>query len=300
MVSLKRKEIYIIAFLFLTFLFSGCVGRNIQPAEDTDNSVSLENSEIKDGIKDTEEIIRTARDIEKEIIEHHGAHGYVAEDRVEKLLEELKSVDEREAEFWEEIIGYWDYANNEMPINDEFIPDDLPADKSLCIVVLGFQLNPDGSMKEELVGRLNAAKECAEKYPEAYVICTGGGTAANNPGVSEGGQMGKWLLENGIEENRIIIEDRSLTTAENAVNSYKILSGSCPEVNSVMIVSSDYHIPWGSLMFETAFRKAVYEKGTVQIRVISNYAYKTDNDKITDASLLQYEASGMKQLMGLY
>ena len=35
-------------------------------------------------------------------------------------------------------------------------------------------------MKDELVNRLTVALRCAEKYPRAYIVCTGGGTAEKN------------------------------------------------------------------------------------------------------------------------
>ena len=45
---------------------------------------------------------------------------------------------------------YGDYVNTDMNVN----VDGLPNDDSLCITVLGFALNDDGTMKDELVGRL--------------------------------------------------------------------------------------------------------------------------------------------------
>ena len=91
------------------------------------------------------------------------------------------------------------------------------------LTVLGFELNDDGTMQDELIGRLTVALACAEQYPNAYVICTGGGTAKDNPDVTEGGLMGEWMLEHGLDKDRLIIEDQSHTTAENASNSYDIL-----------------------------------------------------------------------------
>ena len=49
---------------------------------------------------------------------------------------------------------YWDYVNTDMNVNVDVLPDGLPNDDSLCITVLGVALNDDGTMKDELVGRL--------------------------------------------------------------------------------------------------------------------------------------------------
>lgn len=98
----------------------------------------------------------------------------------------------------------------------ERLPENLPQDDSLALVILGGGLNADGSMKDELIRRLNVGLDCAEQYPNAYVVCTGGATAKENKDVTEAGQMGAWLLENGLEEDRLILEDRSRSTIENA------------------------------------------------------------------------------------
>ncbi len=75
---------------------------------------------------------------------------------------------------------------------------------SSYVVILGFQLNPDGSMKDELIERLKVGLKSAEKYPNAYIVCTGGGTAAENAEATEAGEMAKWLEEQGVAKERII------------------------------------------------------------------------------------------------
>lgn len=106
-------------------------------------------------------------------------------------------------------MDYWSYVNTDMPVNLNVAPDGLAQDDSLCIVILGFALNSDGTMKDELIGRLETGLASAEKYPNAYVVVTGGGTAAGNPNVTEGGLMGEWLLEHGLDEERLIVEDQA-------------------------------------------------------------------------------------------
>ena len=57
------------------------------------------------------------------------------------------------------------------------------------MVVLGYQLNADGTMRDELLERLRVAKASAEKYPNAYIVCTGGPTAYEDKTVTEAGRM---------------------------------------------------------------------------------------------------------------
>jgi len=127
-------------------------------------------------------------------------------------------------------------------------------------------------------------------------IATGGGTAANNKEVTEAGLMGEWLKEHGVDEGRLIIEDASHTTAENARFSYNILLADYPQVKSVALVSSSYHIAWGSLLFEASFLKAASEQQSPEIHVISNAAYPFENEKYMDT--LRFETGGMLQLIG--
>lgn len=170
--------------------------------------------------------------------------------RVDKLLDDLKDMDEEAWEKWNEIMAFWSYTNNEMETDNASLPEGLEDTDQLCIIVLGFQLNPDGTMKEELIGRLETALACAKQYPNAWLLCTGGPTAQSN-GVSEAAAMGAWLMENGIQEERILLEERSLTTTENAQYCCELLRNNYPEVTSIALVSSDYHIPWAAVLFQT-------------------------------------------------
>lgn len=170
--------------------------------------------------------------------------------RVDKLLDDLKDMDEEAWEKWNEIMAFWSYTNNEMETDNASLPEGLEDTNQLCIIVLGFQLNPDGTMKEELIGRLETALACAKQYPNAYLLCTGGPTAQSNS-VSEAAAMGTWLMENGIPEERLLLEERSLTTTENAQYCCELLRNNYPEVTSIALVSSDYHIPWAAVLFQT-------------------------------------------------
>jgi DUF218 domain. len=126
-------------------------------------------------------------------------------------------------------------VNTDLTIHENVLPDGLPNTDELCIVALGFQLNADGTMRDELIERLKVVLNSAEKYPNALIVCTGGGTAAENEASTEAGKMAEWLIANGIPEERIIIEDRSLTTAQNAIYTYDILTERYPQVSQLAL-----------------------------------------------------------------
>ena len=160
-----------------------------------------------------------------------------------------------------------------MPVNREVLPDGLPQDDSLCIVILGYGLHADGSMKEELIDRLVVGLASALKYPNAYVCVTGGATA-DNTNDTEAGQMASWLLDKGLEPGRILVEVRSYSTKENAQRVLNLLRANVPQVSAIAVVSSDYHIPWGVSLFTTMCRYLSSYEGK-NIRVVGNAANTT-------------------------
>ena len=99
--------------------------------------------------------------------------------------------------------------------------------------------------------------------------------------------MAAWLEEKGIAKERLLIENRSLTTAENAAYCDALLSGQYPQVTQVAIVSSDYHLPWAKILFETQFIL-----GGSTITLETNAAYPTSTS-LSDFSLRRYQASGI-------
>ena len=190
-------------------------------------------------------------------------------------IDKLAALDEESADRWAAIIKYWNDANEKDFVNKDILPDGLPDDNSLCIVVLGYQLNADGTMKDELIGRLETALDNADKYPNAYILVTGGGTASANSSATEADCMAEWLIENGIAEDKVIIENMSKTTAENALFSYAILDRDYPEVSSIAIVTSDYHIPLGCMLFNSELMLD-RNKNIGDIAVVANSAYDAD------------------------
>ena len=235
-----------------------------------------------------EDGVRSTQDIIKDIVLDYGYYQNEAQPQIDTLLAELEAADKNEYEHWHRIMDWWKHVNSDYPVMLGSLPEGLDDD-GLCLVVLGFQLNPDGSIKSELEGRLRTALVCAEQYPNAYVLCTGGGTASKNPDATEAGQMTKWLIENGLDESRVIIEDKSKTTGQNAKFSCEILTRDYYDVDKIAIISSDYHIPWGVLLFGA---QLIISGDEEHISVVSNAAYKTDHEGDT----YRYQAAGLLEL----
>lgn len=231
----------------------------------------------------------------QQLISYYYHYGEQASGEIEEVLKRMKAIDPDVAAVWEEIMHNWSWINTNMPVHLQVLPDGLPDDDSMCIVVLGYGLNPDGSMKQELVSRLETALACAEKYPNAYILCTGGETS-NIPGISEAGEMGAWLLDAGLEADRLILETESLSTTENALNTYAILAERYPQVAYLSLVTSDYHIRWSCAMFSTVSSyKSGCEGGSV-LPVISNAVCATEG---SDLDSMDYQARGISIIAGV-
>ena len=215
---------------------------------------------------------RTAGDIIEEMVVYYGTYGDEAAQVTAELLEELSALDPAAGAKWERIMDLWKSAEAGLAVHEGILPDGLPETDELCMVVLGFQLNPDGSMKDELIERLKVALASADKYPNAFIVCTGGGTAAENASATEAGKMAEWLIDNRVDPQRVIVEDRSLTTAQNAIFTYQILTEQYPQVKHLAIVSSDYHIATGALLFGAEAVLQAEEAGRETMAVVSDAA----------------------------
>lgn len=230
----------------------------------------------------------------EEIAVDYGTYGTEAKDRISQLLKELSAADQSTGTRWEKIMNLWMSPELGQPLHYDVLPDGLPDTDELGIIVLGFQLNPDGTMKDELIERLTIALASAEKYPNAYIVCTGGGTAAENESATESSEMAKWLIANGIDKKRVIIEDNSITTAQNALFTYDILTSLYPSVKKLAIISSDYHIATGELLFKAEAILRANAPGNEKLEVISNAAWKAPSGSLS----AMFQAGALIELFG--
>ena len=237
---------------------------------------------------------RGTQELIEEMVVDYAGYGDEASSHMQDLLKDLTAADADLGSRWEKIIDLWTSVNSDIQLNYDILPDGLPDTNELCIVVLGFQLAPDGSMKDELINRLKVVLASAKKYPNAYIVCTGGGTAAENKSATEAGEMGKWLIANGVDENRVIVENKSITTAQNAMFTYDILTEKYPMVRQIAIVSSDYHIATGVLLFSAEFILRADDADGQQLEVVSNAAWKAPSGTLST----MFQAGALIELSG--
>jgi uncharacterized SAM-binding protein YcdF (DUF218 family) len=118
-------------------------------------------------------------------------------------------------------------------------PVPAPAAKDFsrpAIVILGYGLNPDGTMRTILRRRVLTGLTAAQFFPQSPIIVTGG-----NPqnGRSEAGQMRNMLMLLGFPANRIIVEDRANSTVQNAQFSVPLAKEA--GTSGIILVTSSTH-----------------------------------------------------------
>ena len=240
------------------------------------------------------EAARGPQAVIEEMVVDYGAYGEAAASRVDALLGELEALDADTAARWRRVMALWRSVGSDLTVNEGVLPDGLPDTDALCIVALGFQLSPDGSMRDELVERLKVVLRSAEKYPRACVLCTGGGTASENPAATEAGRMAEWLVAQGVSSDRVIVEDRSMTTAQNAIYTFDLLEARYPQVTQLAIISSDYHIATGTLLFGAEAALRAEEAGMEAVQVVSNAAWHAPSGSLSP----MFQAGALIELSG--
>ena len=237
---------------------------------------------------------RTCAEIVEEMAFYYARYGAEAEEKVAALLGEMAAAYPEEGEKWGRIMDRWRTLDQRVTVEQDVLPDGLPDGRELCIVALGYQLNANGTMKDQLKDRLRVVQRSAQKYPNAWVVCTGGGTASRRKNYTEAGQMSAWLKKHGVGKDRILTEKKSRTTVQNACFTLDMLLRDHPEVRYIALVSGDYHIRAATLFFEAAAILRTGPGEEPRFTVIANAACGTDHPEQSAF----YRAGGLVELAG--
>lgn len=110
------------------------------------------------------------------------------------------------------------------------------------MVILGCQVMADGDPSVLLQDRLDTALDYLEEHPDLTVVVSGG-QGSNEP-VSEARCMADVLIQGGVAEEQIRLEDQSSNTMENLVFSRELLARERIEVEEtdVLVVSNGFHL----------------------------------------------------------
>lgn len=111
-------------------------------------------------------------------------------------------------------------------------------------IVLGAKVNGEVPSLS-LHYRMDAALDYANKYPHVKLVLSGG--QGPDEMMTEAEAMRRYLVKNGVDETRLILEEESTSTYENLMYSKKLMPDS---VKSVTIITSDYHLARAKLLAE--------------------------------------------------
>ena len=163
-------------------------------------------------------------------------------------------------------IGDWMQA----PLENRFPPvKALPANVT-GIIVLGGAVNPDLSAAHGMPSlnsdaeRMTSLVMLARRFPDARLAFTGGNGALVHGSTTESDVARALFTELGVDQSRIIYEDRSRTTYENAVLLKALLK---PRPGQLwLLVTSAWHMPravglfrhagWSVLPYPVAYKTA--------------------------------------------
>ena len=112
------------------------------------------------------------------------------------------------------------------------------------LMILGSVILGEDTPSGQLIERMNRAVVYLKSHLSTKAVCCGG-CFRKEQKVSEAQIIKNYLMNNGIEEERILLEDKSTTTYENFEFALKIIaedSTKSTENTKIAYLTSDYHI----------------------------------------------------------
>jgi uncharacterized SAM-binding protein YcdF (DUF218 family) len=143
-----------------------------------------------------------------------------------------------------------------IPLEERFPPWDASHGAPDGIIVLGGAISPDISavrnevILNEAAERLTVVADLARRYPATRIVFSGGTGALLAGEPSEAPFALRQLESFGIARERILVEDRSRNTVENAVFSKRLVEPKPGE--RWLLVTSAYHMPRAVGVFRRA------------------------------------------------
>lgn len=112
------------------------------------------------------------------------------------------------------------------------------------IIILGCMIRKDGSLTPLLRGRVDRALEHAKKQEQLTgkktVFVPSGGQGRSEV-MAEGAAMKQYLLAQGVDEARILVEDKSTNTAENMLFSKALIEAQTADAK-IAFSTTNYHV----------------------------------------------------------
>ncbi len=112
------------------------------------------------------------------------------------------------------------------------------------LIILGCMIKEDGTLYPLIRGRVDKAiafyKKQLEKTGKKAIFVPSGGKGSDEP-ISEAAAMKRYLLEQGIPEEQIMMEDQSKNTLQNMRFSKKLIEEQNPEAK-IAFSTTNFHV----------------------------------------------------------
>ena len=142
------------------------------------------------------------------------------------------------------------------PLEDRFSPPSPPPDHVAGIIVLGggmqgainlarggYELNGAGN-------RIVEAAVLARRYPQARIVISGGYGDLLFAGEGDAASAPRLLTALGVASDRLMLEDKSRNTYENAVFTSRMVKPAAGQ--TWLLVTSAFHMPRAYALFRKA------------------------------------------------
>lgn len=130
-----------------------------------------------------------------------------------------------------------------------------PAFDRDYIAILGCAIRSDGTLTPLLRGRVDAALDFArrqvEKTGRSVKFVPSGGQGSDEV-ISESEAMKRYLLQQGVPEEQILKEDRSVNTMQNVQFSKQVIEADTQDTYNAAFATTNYHVFRGYILSKKA------------------------------------------------
>ncbi len=143
-----------------------------------------------------------------------------------------------------------------LPLEERFSPFQDDGKPVHGIILLGGSVEAaDSASRGMIVSNESAERvldtiQLTHRYPAARILISGGGGTVFGDGAAEAPIIAAYLKSVGVDPARILVEDRSRTTSENALFSRELAKPR--EGERWLLVTSAWHMPRAVGVFEKA------------------------------------------------
>jgi uncharacterized SAM-binding protein YcdF (DUF218 family) len=156
-----------------------------------------------------------------------------------------------------------------------------------AVIILGFDVRPDGTLPEEGASRVRTGIQLYKEVGAKQLVMSGNVAHIHSytPLKSEAQAMADYAVLQGFPPAKILIENKSKSTYENAIYTKKIVEANCWE--SIVVVTSQFH----AQRAEYLFRKVYGDNYRIGFAVAHNCLSDAERSEINKLEAIKWAAT---------